>query len=107
MRVLVRISLVFACLFLAAMILFVVVYRDRRARIYVAAGQGDTNAIARYLAKGSNVNATLNCYPFSEHFMHAPLLDAALENGQIETVGFLLKKGADPNLPDSRGNTPL
>lgn len=107
MRFLVRILVVLGCLFLAAMILFAVVYRDRRARIYVAAGQGDTNAIARYLAAGSNVNATLNCYPFSQHYMHAPLLDAALENGQIETVHFLLQNGADPNVPDSRGYTPL
>jgi ankyrin repeat protein len=107
MRVLLRIFLVLACIFAAILILIAFVYRDRRPRVYFAAARGDTNSIALYLASGSNVNATINCYPFAEHYRLAPLLDIALENGQTGTVDFLLKVGADPNQPDSRGETPL
>lgn len=107
MRALFRILLVLGCLFAAVVILLAIVYRDRRPRIYFAAEDGDTNSIFLYLASGSNVNVNINCYPFSDRFLCAPLLDVALQNGQIETVALLLKRGANPNQPDSRGDTPL
>jgi len=37
----------------------------------------------------------------------APLLDIAIQSGQIPMVELLLSKGADSNLPDSRGQPPL
>ncbi len=107
MRVLLRIFLVLAGVFVAIVILLGYFYRDRRPRIYFAAEAGDTNAIALYLASGSNVNANINCYPLAESYRRAPLLDIALEHGQVDTVAFLLKSGADPNRPDSHGKTPI
>jgi ankyrin repeat protein len=107
MRVLLRIFLLLAGVFVAIVILLGYLYRDRRPRIYFAAEAGDTNAIALYLASGSNVNAHVNCYPLAENYRLAPLLDIALEHGQVNTVAFLLKRGADPNRPDSHGKTPL
>jgi ankyrin repeat protein len=35
------------------------------------------------------------------------MLDIAVENGQAETVEFLLANGANPNALDSRGESPL
>jgi ankyrin repeat protein len=107
MRTLLRIFLLLAGVFISIVILLGYLYRDRRPRIYFAAEAGDTNAIAHYLASGSNVNANINCYPLAENYRLAPLLDIALERGQIDTVAFLLNRGADPNHPDSRGKTPL
>jgi ankyrin repeat protein len=37
----------------------------------------------------------------------APLLDVTIEYGQEKTLGFLLRRGADPNRRDSLGDTPL
>jgi ankyrin repeat protein len=107
MKVFIRIFVIMGCLFLGFIIFVGTVYRDRRPRIYFAAESGDTNAIAQYLALGSNVDANINCYPFSERVQRAPLLDVALQNGQIETINLLLSKGANPNQADFRGDTPL
>jgi uncharacterized protein len=106
-KIILRILLVLGCLFVGAVIFLAIIFRDRRPHIYFAAERGDTNALALYLSSGSNVNASINCYPFSEVYEHAPLLDVAVESGQIVTVDFLLKRGANPNEPDSRGKTPL
>ncbi len=102
-----RILLVLAGIFVAGVVLLGYIYRDRRPQIYFAAKMGDTNAIALFLASGSNVNANVNCYPLAENYHLAPLLHIALEHGQLETVDFLLKRGASPNQPDSTGKTPL
>jgi ankyrin repeat protein len=53
------------------------------------------------------VNANIACYPFAERVLRAPLLYVAIQKGQFNTVSFLLEKGADPNQPDGRGETPL
>jgi ankyrin repeat protein len=107
MKVFIRIFVILGCLFLGFIIFVGTVYRDRRPRIYFAAESGDTNAIAQYLALGSNVNANINCYPFSERVERAPLLDVAVQNGQIETINFLLSNGANPNQVDFRGDPPI
>ncbi|MGZ4971386.1 MAG: ankyrin repeat domain-containing protein [Limisphaerales bacterium] len=94
-----------ACLFVAAIVLFAVIHRDRRPRIYFAAESGDTNALAQYLALGSNVNTPVVCYIYGART--APLLQIASGSGQPGAVDFLLKHGANPNLRDSMGDTPL
>lgn len=106
MKILLRMFLTLGCLFVAAVILFVVVHRDRRPPIYFAAEQGDTNAIAQYLRLGSNVNTPILSYPYGGN-RNVPLLDIAVANGQSETVEFLLKNRANPNQPDYLGEAPL
>lgn len=100
-----RFLLLLACLFLAAVVLFAVVNRDRRPRIYFAAESGDTNALAHYLASGSNINDGVVCYIYGHRT--APLLHIAVESGQVGAVSFLLDHGANPNLRDSSGDTCL
>ncbi len=92
-------------LFLAATIFVGIVFRERRPRIYFAAQAGDTNSLAKYLARGSNVNAAV----ISDHYGYenAPLLHIAVAGGHPEAVEFLLKQGANPNQFDSHGDSPL
>lgn len=106
-KILVYIIVAAVCLFIGVIVLFAVVYRDRRPAIYFATEKGDTNAIALYLSSGSNVNAIINCYPFGGNVDRAPLIDVAIQKGRIETVEFLLRQGANPNEPDIRGHPPL
>jgi ankyrin repeat protein len=105
-KTLLRIILVLGCLFVAVFAFLLFIYRDRRPPIFHAIENGDTNAIGRYLALGSNVNVPVLSYPFGGN-RNVPLLDIAVENGQLETVEFLLKNKADPNQTDYRGATPL
>jgi ankyrin repeat protein len=107
MKVLFRIVLLLCSLLLAGFIFMLFIFRDRRPRIYFAADTGDTNLIAHYIASGTNVNDLILCYPFGGNRDLAPMLDIALQNGQVKTVEFLLKNGANPNQPDSNGETPL
>ena len=105
MRALMRIFLFLGCIFVAAIFLVVVVHRDRRPRIYFAAEEGDTNALARYLVSGTNVNDAVVCYVYGHR--RAPLLHIAASSGQPEAVSFLIQRGANPNLRDSSGETCL
>ncbi len=105
MRTFLRLLAVAGLLLLALMILLAIIYRDRRPRIYFAAEEGNTNAIAQYLASGSNVNDGIICYPFG--YRRAPLLHIAAENGQTNAVAFLLDHGANPNQRDNFGRTCL
>ncbi len=100
-----RILLILGCSFAIVIAIFVVVFRDRRPSIYFAAANGDTNSIEQYLAQGGNVNTPVVCYPYGGRT--APLLHVAAWSGQSEAVAFLLRHGADPNLLDSSGDTPL
>jgi uncharacterized protein len=61
------------------------------------AGNGDIMAVKLFLAAGMNVNAN------SKWEQESPLA-AAVSNGRIEVVDFLLDKGADPN---ANGGKPL
>jgi ankyrin repeat protein len=87
-----------------AVVLFLFSLREQRPRIYFATANGDTNAIAEYLHSGGNVNTPIVCHPFGGEI--APLLDIAIEHGQIKTVRFLLSNGADPSELDDNGNSP-
>ena len=106
MKALFRIVVLLCSLLLAGFIFVLFIFRDRRPRIYFAAEAGDTNLIAHYLASGTNVNDLIMCYRFGPMEL-APMLDIAAQNGQVDTVEFLLKKGANPNEADSWDYTPL
>jgi len=105
MRTLLRIFLLLGLLFVGAIILFAIVHRDRRPRIYFAAEAGDTNTLAQYLALGSNVNDAVVCYIYG--YRTAPLLHIAAWSGQSNAVDLILRSGGDPNLRDSSGDTAL
>jgi|ERR1035441_4601856 ankyrin repeat protein len=104
MRVLFRIFIVLVSGLILLVLVLPLVFGDKRPQAYRAAVYGDTNYLKEYLARGSNVNALLISY----HAGHrrAPLLLGAVGNGQAETVDFLLKNGANPNLGGG-GHTPL
>ena len=105
MNFLLKLFLILIGLIITIVILFAISLRERRPQIYFATENGDTNTIEQYLTSGSNVNEMIVCYPFGHRY--APLLDIAVEYGQLNAVKFLLKKGANLNLADSNGNTPL
>lgn len=100
-----RILFFFGLLFTGAVVLFTIVHWDRRPPIYFAAESGDTNSLARYLQAGSNVNDAVVCYRYGHRTAH--LLQIASASGQVGAVDFLLKHGANPNLEDFNGSTPL
>src|SRR5205823_10335493 len=106
MKALARIFVLLGVILVLAIILFAIVHRDRRPRVFFAAEQGDTNFISQYLSSGSNVDALILIYRYGGHRC-APLLDVAIANARIEAVDFLLKKGANPNQRDAQGKTPL
>src|SRR5687767_6085106 len=102
MKTLFRVFLGLVCLTMVAIILLVMVFRDRRPPIYFAAEIGDTNRIEFYLSSGGDVNHAIGYRRFGH--WSAPLLDIAIENGHVDVVDFLLKKSANPNQPDSDGH---
>jgi len=65
----------------------------------------DTNYLQQHVTSGGDVNRSIR---YSRSVLRtAPLLDVAVEYGQLSAVDFLFKKGADPNRRDSAGFTPL
>jgi ankyrin repeat protein len=81
------------------------IFGDKRPQVYRAAETGDTNFIREYLARGSNVNALVTSYKAGH--LHAPLIYGAVGGGQPDVVDVLLNNGANPNQPNSGGDTPL
>jgi ankyrin repeat protein len=73
--------------------------------LHTALAIGDTNYLHRNLVASNAVNQTLQYGP-SDKF-YAPLINIAIEHGQVETVKYLLRCGANPNQCDSLGKTPL
>lgn len=104
-KILIGIGVAVACAVAVLVMLVANAFRDRRPPIYFAAERGNTNQILQYLASGADINKAVLCYPAGRR--HASLLHIAVEGGQLDTVGFLLNKGANPNQPDWEGNTPL
>ncbi|XP_041111417.1 myotrophin isoform X1 [Polyodon spathula] len=60
---------------------------------------GDLDVVKDFIAKGEDVNRTLEGGRKPLHY--------AADCGQTEMVEFLLSKGADINAPDKHGITPL
>jgi ankyrin repeat protein len=81
------------------------VFRDRRPPLYFAAERGDTNYIAQCLARGANVNGAITSY--KNGYRWAPLLHIAVSGGHPDTVALLLTRGADVNMTNYIGETPL
>src|SRR5437016_1315108 len=100
-----RILLVLALALVGLVLVAAYIFRDKRPAVYSAAEHGDTNAIAQYLASGSNVNGSFICYKNGHRY--ASLLHIAVLGDHPDAVDFLVKKGADPNQPDSSGDPPL
>src|SRR6266496_1219783 len=105
-KILVGVGLTLACLLIVLVMLFVNAFRDKRPSIYFATAKGNTNYVSQYLASGHDVNDAVLVHPHGGDDF-APLLDVAVSYGQLDTVEFLLKIGANPNQRDSRGHTPL
>ncbi len=105
MKILLGIGLIVACVVTVLAMLAANAFRDRRPPIYFAAEKGNTNQLAQYLISGAKVNEPIICYPAGHRY--ASLLHIALGAGQLGTVDFLLKRGANPNQTDWEGNTPL
>ncbi len=68
-------------------------------RMFQAAAQGDTDCIRKSIANGAMADSD---GPDQETALHY----AALHN-QVDMIKFLLSLGADPNLFDANGHTPL
>jgi len=106
---LIVIFLTLACVVITAIVLFVIVFRDRRPvgdrRLCDALETGNTNFLQRYIASGGNLNRSIQLTHFEGR--SGPLLDIAILNGQLGTVDFLLGNGANPNQRDSATHTPL
>jgi ankyrin repeat protein len=67
--------------------------------LYEAAGDGDAARVADLLDTGVDVNARTSNGSYA-------LNNAAVEN-QVEVMRILLERGADPNVQNSQGDTPL
>ena len=68
--------------------------------LWHAARIGDLPAMKRYIADGEDVNA------LDDYLNLSPLTWAAL-NGQTEAARILIENGADVNIRDDKGSTPL
>ena len=67
--------------------------------LYEAAGNGDSAKVTVLLDSGVDVNGRTDSGSFA-------LNNAAVEN-EIEVMQILLDRGADPNVQNSQGDTPL
>jgi len=67
--------------------------------LYEAAGDGDSNRVSALLDGGVDVNAATGSGSYA-------LNRAAVEN-EVEVMKILLERGANPNVQNSQGDTPL
>lgn len=91
-------------MFLGPFIAFVVsgtsaVFAADADALYLAAGSGDSQQVAALLDSGVSVNARSSDGSYA-------LNNAAVEN-HIGILSLLLDRGADPNVQNSQGDTPL
>jgi ankyrin repeat protein len=67
--------------------------------LYKAAGKGDTAKVMALLDSGVDVNGRTSDDSYA--------LNRAAVFNQVQMVRFLLERGADPNVQNSEGDTPL
>lgn len=67
-------------------------------RMLLAAAKGDTNSLLSYLENGGDPNGTTS---------DISALFAASYRGQLVTAQLLIERGADVNLKDKRGTSPI
>lgn len=79
--------------------------KDDPAGLQKSIRAGDVASVARRLSSGVSANYVLRYG--GPPGASASLLHIAVEAGQIEVVKLLLASGADPNIRDSGGRTPL
>eukprot|EP01045_Picozoa_sp_COSAG04_P059842 COSAG04_NODE_29884_length_266_cov_0.610778_1_plen_88_part_11 len=75
-----------------------------------AVGLGDCGAVAKLVDGGLNVNALVESrskHPDTGQLVRSTALHVAVLNKQEAVVRLLLDRGADPNLANSLGVTPL
>jgi ankyrin repeat protein len=81
--------------------------RPRESKILEkAASSGDTNTIHSFLNSGGDVETRVRL-EWNPNVAWATMLHIAADNGQSETLSYLLSRGANPNSWYSRGWTPL
>ena len=68
--------------------------------IWVAATNGDIEAVRHFLSQGTSVNVQ------DEDTGNSPIHSAA-SYGQVRMIEYLIENGADVNLRDSDGDTPI
>ena len=68
--------------------------------LWHAARTGDLRAMKRYIAEGADVNAP-------DESMNISPLVWSVSHGQIEATRLLIENGADVNIEDDNGSTPL
>ncbi|KAG0237893.1 hypothetical protein BGW41_008319, partial [Actinomortierella wolfii] len=67
--------------------------------IWIAASDGDLEAVKKFIAGGTSVNA-------KDEYGYTPL-HAAASYGHIELMKYLIKSGANVNITDPDGDSPL
>jgi len=67
----------------------------------MAAARGDLDAVKAFIAKGVNINTR------EKNYDQDTALTFASNLGHTEIVKYLIEKGADINLADAKGRTPL
>ena len=89
-------------MFLSVFLAWVMIYADVQANdvIQVCAAENDTNAIARLVTDGININST-------EKSRDCSALHWAAYFNRLEAVRFLIERGADVNARNNIGMTPL
>lgn len=74
---------------------------DRNSALYVAASQGDLDTVKRLVQEGVDVNSR------GKTAIGMTALGAACNFGERAVAEYLLEHGADPNIPDAFGRTPI
>eukprot|EP01045_Picozoa_sp_COSAG04_P016320 COSAG04_NODE_1351_length_7119_cov_17.943447_2_plen_1558_part_00 len=76
-------------------------------RLLAAAGRGDCGEVERLIEGGLDINAMSEATSVGGQKMKSTALCQAVRSNQEAAVRFLLDRGANPSLADSRGGTPL
>jgi hypothetical protein len=84
------------------------IYDKVYKQIYNAIEDNDVYAIKQILKKNKYIDLNLQYYVYGYDTYTYPLVTASIwRHTHIQIIRALLKKGADPNIRDSNGYTPL